>query len=71
MADRVGATREYIGRVERGKNGISIDMAIGMSEIFEVNIEDILAVEDKEVKNWDKINNGSGHEYLDENKLFT
>lgn len=74
LADRLGVTREYIGRVERGRNGISIDMAIGMSEIFEVKIEDVLAVEDKKEKNREKIAKEimvAIMNVLDENKLFT
>lgn len=38
LADKIGISKEYLGRIERGQNGISIDLAIILSDVFQVNV---------------------------------
>lgn len=70
LADKIGISREYLGRVERGQNGLSIDLALELSDVLGVGVEDILAIEGNRCKLADDIYTAIV-KVLDENRLFT
>ena len=48
LANLVGVTRQTIISIEQGKYIASLPLALKMANIFEVNVEDIFILEDKE-----------------------
>lgn len=70
LADKIGISREYLGRIERGQNGISIDLAIILSDVFQVSVEEVLAVDTGKSKLVNELSEAI-IKVLDENNLFT
>lgn len=70
LADKLGISREYLGRIERGQNGISIDLAIIMSDVFQVSVEEVLAIDTGKSKLVNELSDAI-IKVLDENNLFT
>ncbi|MGN0318136.1 MAG: helix-turn-helix transcriptional regulator [Lachnospira sp.] len=70
LADKLGISREYLGRIERGQNGISIDLAIIMSDVFQVSVEKVLAIDTGKSKLVNELSDAI-IKVLDENNLFT
>lgn len=48
LAQKVGATRQTIISIEKGKYNPSLELAFKIAEIFEVGIEDVFKFELKE-----------------------
>lgn len=48
LASLVGVTRQTIISIEQGKYIASLPLALKMADIFEVSVEDIFILEDKE-----------------------
>jgi len=46
LADKVGATRQTINAIERGRYNPSLELAFKLAMLFNVNIEDIFIYED-------------------------
>ena len=70
LADKLGISREYLGRIERGQNGISIDLAIILSDVFQVSVEEVLAIDTGKSKLVNELSDAI-IKVLDENNLFT
>lgn len=70
LADKIGISREFLGRIERGQNGISIDLAIMLSDVFQVSVEDVLAIDNSKSKLVSELSEAI-IKVLDENNLFT
>ncbi len=70
LADKIGISREYLGRIERGQNGISIDLAIILSDVFQVSVEEVLAIDTGKSKLVNELSDAI-IKVLDENNLFT
>lgn len=70
LADKIGISREYLGRIERGQNGISIDLAIILSDVFQVSVEEVLAIDTGKSKLVNELSEAI-IKVLDENNLFT
>lgn len=47
LADRVGATRQTIISIERGKYKPSIELALRVARVFQVPVEAIFELDDK------------------------
>jgi len=39
LAERLGISREFLGRVENGKSGASVDLLVTLSFIFNVSLD--------------------------------
>lgn len=70
LAEIIGVSREYLGRLERGQNSVSVDMAIALSDTFGVTVDEILAIERNKNKVIDDLTRAIV-KVLDENKLFS
>lgn len=51
LADELGISREYLGKIETGKRGASIDILIQISEIYDVSLDYVILGKDKKQGN--------------------
>ena len=47
LAEQVGATRQTIGLIEKGKYNPSLKLAFDIAQVFKLNIEEVFVFEDK------------------------
>lgn len=39
LAEELGITREFFGRIENGKNGVSVDLFVMLSQLFDTSLD--------------------------------
>lgn len=50
LAEELGITREFVGRIETGKNGASVDLFVMLSQFFDVSLDYLILGRERKVK---------------------